>query len=175
METLYPSAVWIPAHASNYRRAGRTGYSKIVIHCTDGRPDPRAVAQMWQTAGHGSSAHFVVGVGGQIIQAVSLADVAWHAHAANETSVGIEHCCRSPGELGPSDPGLPPTPEQLAASARLVRWLCSNGGFQPSRLTIVGHAECDPKTTHKDCPEGAGLNLGAYVGLVDSLVGASFA
>lgn len=171
----YPPAIWMPADKSNYRRAGRTAFDLIVIHCTDGRADPRAPAQDLQKPRHGSSFHFVVGQDGTIIQCVSLADIAWHAHAANGHSVSIEHCARSPKELGHDDPGMKPTPVQLAASARLCLWLCQQGGFEPSRATIKGHAEADPQTTHADCPEGSGIIVDAYVGLVFAIHGAPFA
>lgn len=175
MNELYPAAIWVPAHASNFRKAGRDSFSRIVIHCTDGRPDPRAVAQMWQARDHKSSAHFVCGQEGLIIQSVSLADVAWHAHAMNALSVGIEHCARSPREWGSSDPGLPPSEPQLAASARLCAWLCQEAGLEPTRENILGHAECDIATTHADCPTGCGLNLDDYVARVAAIVGAPFA
>lgn len=162
----YPGALWVPAHATNYRRAGRRAFDRIVIHCTDGRGDPHRVAKMWQEAGHGSSAHFVVGQDATVIQAVRLADIAWHAHSLNGRSVGIEHCARTPRELGPTDLGLPPNAEQLTASAKLVAWLCRRAGLPPTREVIVGHAEADPATTHADCPEGSGLLLDPFVVLV---------
>lgn len=165
----------MPAHTSNYRRAGRASFSKVIIHATDGRGDPYAVVDMWREPHHNASAHFVVGLDGTVIQAVSIADVAYHAHQINLSSVGVEHCCRTPGELGPNDPGLKPTPIQLRASAALTLWLCGQGGFNPSRKTIQGHAEADEQTTHADCPEGAGIILDAYVGLVFALQGAPFA
>ena len=146
----------------------------IIIHATDGRGDPRATARMWQEPNHHSSAHFVVGLDGTIIQAVRLTDVAFHAHQRNSDSVGIEHCCRTPGELGPNDPGLKPTPIQLRHSAELVRWLCEQRDLPLDRTSIKGHAEADPDTTHADCPEGAGINLDAYVGLVNAVLGTTF-
>lgn len=164
----YPGAIWMPAVAGNYRKAGRAGFSKIVVHCTDGRSRARPVAEMWQELGHGSSAHFVIDQDGTVIQAVSLADIAYHAHHQNAVSVGIEHCCRTPGELGPNDPGLPPSATQIGVSAKLAAWLCRQGGFAPSPQTIQGHAQCDPDTTHADCPEGSGLLLGPYVVLAQA-------
>lgn len=168
-DTIYPGAVWLPADPSNFRHSARSTYGQIVIHCTDGRPDPYAVARMWQSPHHGSSAHFVIGQDGTVIQSVSLFDIAWHAHAANGSSVGIEHCARTPREFGPTDPGLPPTAPQLLASARLTKWLCENVGLVPSRAVIRGHAEADPKSTHRLCPTGCGLNLDAYFCIVAAL------
>jgi N-acetyl-anhydromuramyl-L-alanine amidase AmpD len=163
---FYPGALWIPAHITNFRATGRTSFSRIVIHCTDGRPLALPVAQMWQEPNHKSSAHFVVGQDGTVIQAVRTLDVAFHAHHASDDSIGIEHCARTPGELSPSDPGLPPNSVQLQASARLCAWLLKGAGLPADRTTIVGHAEADPQTTHTKCPEGSGLLLDPFAILV---------
>lgn len=170
MTDKYPTATWVPADKSNFRQAGRTSFDLIVVHITDGRSRAEPVVEMWQTPHHGSSAHFVVDQDGSIIQAVALSDVAWHAHARNGESVGIEHCARSPGSLEPSDPGLPLSASQYASSAQLVAWLCRVGGFEPSRVTIMGHAEADSQTTHADCPTGVsgGWDWGRYMALVEA-------
>ncbi len=162
----YPGAIWVPAHSSNYRPADRLGFSRIVIHCTDGRPHADPVAKMWQEPKHGSSAHFVIGQDGKVIQAVSLADVAYHAHGANSASCGIEHCARTPGELSKEDPGLPPSEAQYAASAALVAWLCGAFRLKANRQTIQGHAEADPATTHTRCPDGCGWDWARYMALL---------
>lgn len=174
-EVYYPSAVQMPASPTNFRRAGRRTYTHVVIHCTDGRADPRATASMWASPGHGSSAHLVVGQDATVVQCVRLDDIAWHAHAANGTSVGIEHCARSPGELSKDDPGMPPTQAQLQASARLVVWLCRNAGLPITRDVVKGHAEIDPQTTHLDCPVRAGIDLDALVQLANAMLSSSFA
>jgi len=162
----YPPALWVPADPSNYHAGPRPAYSLIVIHCSDGRAMAEPVARMWQVPRHGSSAHFVIGQDATVIQCVRLADTAWHAHSVNGASVGIEHCARTPGELGPTDSGLPPSPQQYTASARLVAWLCRRGGLQPSRDVIKGHAEADAKTTHTRCPDGCGWDWDRYMALV---------
>ena len=161
----YPSALWMPADKTNFYPAGRSTYRYVIVHATDGHGDPKAVAEMWQQAHHGSSAHFVVGQLGEVIQAVGLDAVAYHAHSANRSSVGIEHCCRTPGELGPHDLGLKPSPVQLAASAKLIAWLCQRAGLPVTRETVRGHAECDIVTTHTGCPTSAGLDIDALVEL----------
>lgn len=166
----YPGALCMPAHPSNYRHAGRQTVQRVVIHATDGRSVPQHTAEMWQQPGHGSSAHFVIGQDGTVVQSVSVADIAWHAHAANALSVGIEHCARTPGELNATDAGLPASAVQLAASAKLTAWLCQRFGIAPSRSTIVGHHECDPETTHADCPTGAGIVLDDYAATVQALM-----
>lgn len=162
----YPAARWVPAHASNYRVANRQTVNLVVVHCTDGRARAEPVAEMWQEPNHGSSAHFVIGQDALVIQAVPLKDIAWHAHKANSYSIGIEHCARTPKELSPDDGGLPPSPEQYAASSKLVAWICLQYGIKPSRATIVGHNEADANTTHTECPTGCGWDWQKYMSLV---------
>jgi N-acetyl-anhydromuramyl-L-alanine amidase AmpD len=170
----YPLATWIPADPSNFRVATRARVSLIVIHCTDGHADPRGTAEMFSTPKAqrkppvASSAHFVVGQDGSVIQCVAIKDVAYHAHAANDYSIGIEHSARTPGEWGVSDPGLPPSAELYDASAELVAWLCTRLGIQPTRVAIVGHNEADRSTTHQKCPTGCGWNWRGYMDLVVS-------
>lgn len=168
MLPLYPRATFIPADRTNISRADRTTFSKIIFHITDGRSRAMPVARMWQEPKHGSSAHFVIDQDGSVIQAVQLKDIAWHAHAQNKIAVGIEHCARSPKELEKADPGLPLSPSQYEASAKLTAWLCHIAGLTPSRQVIQGHAEADPKTTHRDCPTGVagGLDWDKYMALV---------
>ena len=166
-----PPITTIPADPSNYRHGGANRpIDLIVIHCTDGHADALPVAQMWRTPHHGSSAHFVIGQDGAIIQAVGLDDIAWHAHAANGTSIGIEHCARTPRELGPDDPGLAPSQVQLDASARLVAWLCASRGIPCDRAHVMGHAEADRATTHTLCPTGAGFDLNVMVAAARALM-----
>lgn len=172
----YPQAQWVPAHASNFRR-GRpvAAPTLIVIHETDGHADAAPVAEMWQGANHGSSAHFVIGQDGTVIQCVALADTAWHAHEANGRSVGIEHSARTPGELGHDDPGLPPSDVQYQASARLVAWLCRELQLHPTRVAVLGHVEADKTTTHTLCPTGCGFDWQKYMTLVQAAYDAGLA
>jgi N-acetyl-anhydromuramyl-L-alanine amidase AmpD len=165
----YPGALWMPADASNFRANRSLAVNLIVIHVTDGHADPRGTARMWQTPHHGSSAHFVIGQDGTIVQSVKLSDVAFHAHAANWHSIGIEHSARSPREWDATDAGMPPTAVQLAASAKLVAWLCKRFNLPLTRGAVKGHAEADPASTHADCPEGAGLSVDALVANAGSL------
>jgi|SRR5579872_888646 len=162
----YPGAIWMPAHPSNYR-SGRTvtAPTQLVCHCTDGHGIAQDVGEMWSKPVIGndgkprpSSAHFCVGQDGTVIQAVRISDTAYHAHTANSTSIGIEHCARTPRELGPNDSGLPPSDALYVATAKLQAWLCVTLDIQPSRVTILGHAEADPHTTHSLCPVGCGFD-----------------
>ena len=160
-----PIDLWLPAHAARWRPGRRRPIDCLVWHATSGRGDARATAARWASAPKPDEAptcaHFVIGQDGYTIQVVHLDDVAQHAHAASEISVGIELCAREPGEFGPDDPGLPPSPAQLQRAAELGAWLCRRLGLAPTRARIRGHAEVDRQTTHTGCPTAAGVDLDA--------------
>jgi len=161
----YPIDLWQPAHASRWRVGPRPRRPSLIIpHATSGGPDARNTAARWERPPapdeEPTCAHFVIGnLDGYCIQVVHLDDIAQHAHLANGISIGIEFCAREPGELGPHDPGLPPTAVQLAKGAWLIAWLCERKGIACSRLNIRGHAEADPATSHRGCPTAAGIDL----------------
>jgi N-acetyl-anhydromuramyl-L-alanine amidase AmpD len=139
----------------------RGTFARIVQHCTSGRADPVAVAQMFQQPNHGASCHFIVGQRPEaeepVIQVCDMGDIAWHAHSANGDSIGVEHCAREANEpsFPPGDPGLALTDAQYEKSARLNAWLLRVGGLPLSRTVIVGHSEIDSKTSHTGCPQTA--------------------
>jgi N-acetyl-anhydromuramyl-L-alanine amidase AmpD len=176
MINVYPGALQVPADPSNFLHLDppRSTFSLIVIHCTDGGPKAENTAAMFATPKEhrdppiSSSAHFVVGQDGLVIQCVDLGDVAYHAHEANRRSVGIEHCARTPSELRRDDPGLPPSDALYRESARLVAWLCRAAGLPVDRDHILGHAEADPATSHRACPLGCGWSWDKYMLLVAS-------
>lgn len=151
----YPEASFFaPAASSNYRRwtdRSQRPISLIVIHITDGREKISGPIGHFQRDGLQASAHYVIGRDGQVVQMVRHNDIAWHATSANRSSIGIEHCARSPRELGRDDAGLPVTEAQYQASAKLVRFLCQKHGVPMDRDHIKGHCEA-AKTTHEDCP-----------------------
>lgn len=166
-----PGASWMPAHYTNYgfRPTYILSYKAIVIHCTDGRERAKPVAEMWQRPDHKSSAHFVIGQAGELIQCVKLRFAAWHAHDANASSIGIEHCARTPGELDDNDPGLSPSDALYGTSAQLVAYLLKAAGLPVQRgKTIFGHAEIDKKTTHTKCPDGCGWDWPRYLAMVQA-------
>lgn len=165
----FPASILMPADPTNYYAdaMGPASVQRIIIHCTDGHAIAANTAKMWQVPYHGSSAHFVVGQDGSIVQSVLLKDGAKHAHSRNNrSSIGVEHCARTPGELGTNDPGLPVSDVQYVASARLVAWLLMRCGLSPTPATIQGHAAADPDTTHRRCPEGCGWDWDRYMALV---------
>jgi N-acetyl-anhydromuramyl-L-alanine amidase AmpD len=157
MTSEYSLATWVGADSSNYRAGRARPVDKIVIHITSGHANAYPVAKMWQEPGHGTSAHFVIGQDSTVIQCVRLIDTAQHAHDANSSSIGIEHCAREPNEpsFPKGDLGLPPTDAQYHASAELVATLLQRFKIPCDRKHVLGHAEADPKTTHSKCPTGA--------------------
>jgi len=152
----YPDLTeFIQAAAYRSGGAGRT-VDTIVIHITDGAGDARATAEYFASGaeGRGVSAHYVVSRAGDVFQCVRDRDIAFHAHSANASSIGIENSARTRGENGADDPGLEVTEENYRATARLCHWLCRKFELEPSRRTIVGHNEADSQTTHTRCPTG---------------------
>ena len=151
----YPGIVAF-VRAASYRAGRRVPVAAIVIHINDGGDSAKNTARYFadDPEKRGASAHYVVGRQGEVYQCVSEADVAFHAHDANEYSIGIENIARTRGEQGDGDPGLPVTEANYRATALLVAYLCNKYRLERSRRTIVGHAEIDPKTSHADCPTG---------------------
>ena len=152
----YPGAIWIPAASSCWRAGNGRQVRHIVIHITDGAGNARNTAQYFADGAEGRkvSAHYVVGRDGAVYQCVAEADIAFHAHTANATSIGIENSARTAGEWGNGDAGLPVTDDNYRATADLCRFLCHKWRLPADRSTLVGHNEIDAKTTHSDCPTG---------------------
>lgn len=99
-----------------------------------------------------ASSHYIVGQDGEVVQMVRENDVSYHAGGANSDSIGIEHVARKPRTFSRTDKGLFPSQTQYCSSATLVRWLCQKYGISMNQVYILGHAEADPKTSHKACP-----------------------
>lgn len=150
--------------------------NRIVIHITDGTttngtvfwfrdmlgPDGRpAVDRRGRPIK--SSAHYVVGQDGEVVQMVRDSDIAHHAHNANADSIGIEHVARA------RNPRLVPSQAQYCSSADLVRWLCARYNIPMDRIHILGHSEADPDTTHTDCPNSV-WDWNRYMALVTGAV-----
>ncbi|KRD41348.1 hypothetical protein ASE38_17225 [Cellulomonas sp. Root930] len=139
--------------------AGRNGTAvdRIVLHITDA-PTTSSTVNHFTRPDANSSAHYLVGQDGEVVQCVSEADTAWHARGANRRSIGIEHVAVKQGGAtygGTTFAAMPPTDIQYRESAALVVHLCQKYGLSPDRTTIVGHREADPATTHASCPDGA--------------------
>ncbi|GAB3334119.1 N-acetylmuramoyl-L-alanine amidase [Marilutibacter aestuarii] len=157
----YPGASrFAAAHPRNFTRGRRRDrvLDRIVVHITAGGPNINGTIAWFQNGERvnertgkpiRSSAHYIVGRDGEVVQMVHDADTAHHASQANSRSIGIEHNANKPGRSNPRD--LPPTDAQYEASAGLVAWLCRQHGIAPDREHIRGHHEISPSDNH-DCP-----------------------
>ncbi|QSX77003.1 N-acetylmuramoyl-L-alanine amidase [Lysobacter solisilvae] len=156
----YPGASrFAPAHSNNFRvgRRRNAAVDRIVIHITAGGPNINGTISWFQNGSrvtskgkpNRSSAHYIVGRDGEVVQMVRNADTAHHASAVNPRSIGIEHNANKPSRGNARD--LPPTDPQYEASARLVAWLCQQYALPIDREHIVGHFEASPRDNH-DCP-----------------------
>ena len=140
---------------------------RIVIHITDA-PTTSSTVNHFTRADANSSAHYLVGQDGEVIQFVSESDTAWHARGSNRRGIGIEHVAVKQGgaTYGTTTfPYMPPTDVQYRESAELVSRLCLKYGLVPDRTTIIGHREADTGTSHTSCPDGA-WDWDRYMGLV---------
>ena len=158
----YPQAKrFEPANPGNYHASSspRT-INEIVIHITDGGRNINGTIAWFKDPAAKVSAHYVVGLDGEVVQMVAHNDVAWHAHHANGHSIGIEH-------VASRARGIMPTEAEYCASAALVSWLCQTLGIPADRQHIQGHSEADPSTTHTDCPNSV-WNWDYYMDLVTS-------
>ncbi len=172
----YPDADrFVSAHTKNFKIGRKAGavVDRIVIHITAGGPSINGTVAWFQNGDRYSektgkyvysSAHYIVGRAGEVVQMVRNADTAYHASSANSRSIGIEHNANKPYKLNKRD--LPLTDPQYDASARLVAWLCGQYGIPIDREHIVGHIEASPKDNH-DCPS-AYWNWEHYMSLVQA-------
>lgn len=119
----YPAAQWRgPVPSSNYTPGGNNPRYHI-IHIMEGTL--AGTDSEFRTPDIQLSAHFGIGKDGTVYQWVDTADIAYHAAAANDHSVGVEHEGFS---------GFPLTLRQLAASARLFAWVHQQHPGVPFRL-----------------------------------------
>jgi hypothetical protein len=138
-------AEWIPADPNNFS-AGRGGFaiSKIILHTTVG--SMVGTIATFQNPTRQASAHYVVGLGGRLVQMVHETDTAWHAgdFPINEQSIGIEH-------VDDGDYNGPRTPELYAVSAQLVADICRRYSIACNRTFIRKHSEVSDTPT--SCPD----------------------
>jgi hypothetical protein len=105
----YPGAEWRPISV-NYRSGGNTPTLQIT-HIMQGT---LAGSDSWfRNPAAQVSAHFGIGRSGEVIQWVDTSDTAWHAMAANDRSIGVEH---------EGDSGETLTAAQMEADAKLFAW-----------------------------------------------------
>jgi N-acetyl-anhydromuramyl-L-alanine amidase AmpD len=121
----------------------------IVVHYV---ANPRSTAdQNWRNFENnkpGTSAHFIIGLEGEIIQCMPLDEVAWAigTEEGNYTSISIE-CCH-PDATGKF------TDATLESLTKLVSWLCKE--LDLGRDDVVRHYDYPRQASwgvwHKQCP-----------------------
>lgn len=119
--------------------------SAVVVHYV-GNPDSSAknnrsyFQNLALTHETYASAHFLVGLEGEILQCVPLTELAYCSNTANDYSISIEVChADETGEFGAQ------TMESLQA---LVAWLCETFSLDPS-TDVIRHYD----VTGKICPK----------------------
>jgi N-acetylmuramoyl-L-alanine amidase len=149
-----------------FSRPGRsiTGIRALVIHWT-GNPGSTAkqnrdyfeylkTQSLNDPAARFASAHFIVGISGEVIQCIPAEEMAYHAgakaytpkalgalgHFPNLCTIGIELC--HPGAEGRF------SAETLGAAAELCALLCVQSGLNPLADIWTHH-----DITGKDCPK----------------------
>jgi MYXO-CTERM domain-containing protein len=154
----YPSAIWNPAHSSNYSGASRGAaeIDYVVVHTVQGS---YAGAISWfKNSTSNVSAHYVVrSSDGEVTQMVDDSDVAWHDACFNSPTVGIEH------EGWVDDPETWYTEAQTMASARLLAYLAAAYDIPIDRDHIYGHGDAPDCSTHTD--PGPGWDWDRYLAL----------
>ncbi len=134
-----------PASPSNYS-IGRFGatVNKIVLHTMQGT---MAGTRAWFANPISRvSAHYGIGLDGEVNQYVDESATAWHAGnwAANTQSIGIELADNN-------DPfGVKRTDSQYAAAADLIADILNRHGLEANREVIRKHNEVS--NSHPNCP-----------------------
>jgi N-acetyl-anhydromuramyl-L-alanine amidase AmpD len=149
MMTIYPKAAQAPLtdHSSPGVLAQR---KRLVLHVTAGPSAQSAINTFRASKAPGRvSAHFVIDRDDDatVFQLLPCEDTAWHARAANQDSIGIEHAAI------PGNPQYAITEAQYEASAALVAWLCSTLNIPCDRIHVQGHNEASPQDGHVGCCE----------------------
>ena len=102
-----------------------------------------------------ASAHFVVGLEGEVLQCVPLTEIAYCSSQANDHTVSIEVChADEAGEF---------SAETMASLLRLTAWLC--GEFDLSSADVIRHYD----VTGKICPKYYVEHPEAWEGFLSAL------
>jgi len=132
----------------------RNGYDidHVVLHYTTSR-NIEGTINWFQTApvGQRTSAHYIIGRDGLLVQLVPDAFAAWHAgnRHMNLRSIGIEHVAAAGDEI---------TQEQSETSLALVRWLCA--AYDIPSHSVIPHVAVKPTSCCGDLFRAFGGRLG---------------
>lgn len=86
-----------------------------------------------------ASSHFLVGLEGEVLQAVPLTEIAYASNTRNDDTVAVEIC--HPDETGEF------TPASYDRAVELTAWLCQTFDLNPER-DVIRHYDI----TGKECP-----------------------
>lgn len=168
--TDVPVVEYCPASSSNFSSESRTAgdIKYIVIHTVQGSLDSAVHTFSSPDLSYPRSAHYTIGLSGEVVKSIPPSKVAWHAGTSrlgsgekhesrvlNSNSIGIEHA----GYVG--DRNFP-TRQQYFTSAALTRYLCELYDIPMNRSHIVGHDEI--KSTKGD--PGPNWDWDYYMSLV---------
>jgi hypothetical protein len=145
----------VDRYVATTHKSSREGTSidNIVIHYTtsrniDGTIDTFVHGRIDPNTGKliRTSAHYIVGRDGMLVQMVDDSDAAWHAGSKkmNKRSIGIEHSANATDQI---------TPDQNKKSIGLIRWLVAEYGVPKENIIPHDHIHST------DCP---GKLLAAY-------------
>lgn len=113
MARIYPGAVWRPIkHNYTNRRRART--RAVICHVDGG--NAKTLFDFFNAPGRNASSHFYVTRAGVVEQYVDADLIAWTSGDGNATTIGIETQGAGDGKW---------TPEQFAALAKLLVWVCA--------------------------------------------------
>ena len=121
----------------------------IVVHYTTSRNIEGSISHFKQGRPR-TSAHYIIGRDGELVQMVNDSDRAWHAGnvAMNARSIGIEHV---------AGPGDRIAPKQAATAAALIGWLMQE--YEIPKENVIPHVCVKPTSCCGDlfADEGGGL------------------
>ena len=143
LKKIVIGAQFVPAHESRYEIGAYFVPKYFVVHRPGDNPTACTLLNTireFSWMNRKASAHFVIGLNGELIQMVDLNDVALHCGTTsgivNSNSVGAE----LEGAIG-----TPFTPAQLTTLASVLALMRDAYGLTLDRAHIVGHSEIHPK------------------------------
>jgi hypothetical protein len=130
--TAAPAKPRVDRVESTSHRSSRNGRAidHIVIHYTTSRNIEGSIAH-FKAGTPRTSAHYIIGQDGTLVQMVADADSAWHAGTSdmNLRSIGIEHVARVGDAI---------TDAQARTSTKLIRWLVRTYAIPAAQ--VIPHA-----------------------------------
>jgi hypothetical protein len=140
-------------HTSHQSSRMNVDIDHIVIHYTTSRNIDGSIDHFKNgDPNNPTSAHYIIGRDGQLVQMVSDGDNAWHAgnSAMNRRSIGIEHSAAPGDEI---------TREQERVSIQLIKWLMEE--YRVPKQNVIPHVCVKPTSCCGDLFSKYGGRAGA--------------